>query len=1254
MNWVRALDLENWANTLDSKSRFPQLVRRLVHATVEDLKLVEFPSGEGIQREGWDGLVEAVRGNPFVPSGVSVWESGTDVKISTKANKDFEKRKKDSRGVDQKQTTYIFVTPRKWAQKSKWCLAKNALGIWKEVRVYDSANIEEWLETAPSVDAWLAYRLGKRPTGITDIETHWANIASLSTLPLVPEIFLSARSEEIKFLEGWLGKQSEAIAYESGSPHDVIDFVSSYIASLDAIGRDSRGSRIVIVNEIEAWITLSSSRNPLVMIARPSLSIDSEMVAQALGQGHQVLVCSHRFSNQNIEPQILPRPHRYEIQATLQASGFDHEKAIKLARQSHRSLSVLKRLVCSLPSNSEPAWSRPPDSLGLVPILLAGGWDDALETDQNAIAKLAGLPYEQLLTTASRWLTSEDSPVLKVGSCWSLVSREDSWALLATYINRQDLDNFEKIAMEVLGEMDPRVGMDTRDRLSADCCGNTLKFSSQLRNGLAGTLALLGARADAVSIPDSIGPEVRASRVLNRLLPRNAIWQQLASLHHFLPLLAEAAPDAFLDAVEADLRRADSQFVQLFHNEGGSPFSSSPHTGLLWALETLVWNETFFARACLILARLDANDPGGKLANRPAKSLTYIFLPWFPQTTVSVEQRLTVLDRISNKEPVVGWKLLLSLLPNMQTHCDKIHMPLWREWAADWTKEVTNGDYSTESNAIIDRILANVGTDVPHWEELISRLESFTKDSQERILLSLEALEGILADEDKRSKIVKILRAKIYRNREFPYDDGSLCAVFLDNLENVQKIFEPKDLVLRHAWLFSDCPEFGPTLPREERQAQVSSARKKAISEIIGYGGVAMALDLARVVESPRTVGCLLGELNLLQYDTLLLPSSLMGDDPAIKSLAAEFITVRFMKGEWDWVAGLHPNSWSTEQVVILALSLPFERKNWDFIAGIGKEPYRRYWALVSNEGHRLSKADLNHCIHQYRESKRPFQAMHSISVGIHTNYELDPAVLIETLEEGLKVLVAVTGQSLLNHDGSIRRLIEKLQSTPEVDRQRLARLEWNYLRIPGPQRLSPVTLLEMLLAEPSFFADAIKAVHHSCEESGDDETEPTDEQHNRALTFLALLGSLHSIPGQRKDNTVDASELIKWITMVRKLCKESGRLKPCDSRIGQILAYSPLEPNGSWPCVIVREVIEDLESEEIGRGLEIGIINKRGVTSRSITAGGLQEWQLAATFEKDASICNFQWPATATVLRRIAKRYVAQAKEEDERLELI
>ncbi len=86
---VDATDLDCWANRRDAQGRLPQLIRRLILATVDDISLIEFRAGEGVQLGGWDGIVEVEVGNAFVPKGLSVWEMGTNRDPKGKAEDDY-------------------------------------------------------------------------------------------------------------------------------------------------------------------------------------------------------------------------------------------------------------------------------------------------------------------------------------------------------------------------------------------------------------------------------------------------------------------------------------------------------------------------------------------------------------------------------------------------------------------------------------------------------------------------------------------------------------------------------------------------------------------------------------------------------------------------------------------------------------------------------------------------------------------------------------------------------------------------------------------------------------------------------------------------------------------------------------------------------------------------------------------------------------------------------------------------------------
>src|SRR4051794_19722901 len=112
---VDASDIVAWSDRRDAQERIPQLLRQLVLATLDDaVTSLEARAGEGVQLGGWDAIVQAIRGNAFVPSGISVWEFGTDAKPKTKADRDYQKRTSDPLGIVPAEATYIAATSRRW------------------------------------------------------------------------------------------------------------------------------------------------------------------------------------------------------------------------------------------------------------------------------------------------------------------------------------------------------------------------------------------------------------------------------------------------------------------------------------------------------------------------------------------------------------------------------------------------------------------------------------------------------------------------------------------------------------------------------------------------------------------------------------------------------------------------------------------------------------------------------------------------------------------------------------------------------------------------------------------------------------------------------------------------------------------------------------------------------------------------------------------------------------------------------------
>jgi len=448
-SWIKASDIEMWAGSYNARYIFSRLVRRLIHhSCMKDLLKIDFPTDESVQRPGWDGFAETRSGNAFVPAGISVWELSAEANPRVKADKDFKKRTTNPLGLNTKDIVYIAATPRKWSQKDDWCREKKRLGIWKDVRVYDSSNLEEWLELSPPIEIWLSKLLGIRPDGVVDIEEYWENLKASNEPFLKPDVYLASREQEVKQIKEWLDGSAKPLAFESHSPAEVIDFIAAYVAHLPSADYDALIARIVIVEEKEAWRALCKASSKMVLIPHSTFQIDAEMIVDASRNGHHVLLYSNGINSginsKDATASRLSRVYYPDLEKALIESGYDREKAQRLAHQAGGSIAILQRRLNKLRDFNKPEWAHPDSALALLPILMIGGWNESTKGDQKVLSKFANKEYKSILPIVARWSSSSDPLLVRVNSRWKILSREDSWEFLSPYLFRHDLDAFEK------------------------------------------------------------------------------------------------------------------------------------------------------------------------------------------------------------------------------------------------------------------------------------------------------------------------------------------------------------------------------------------------------------------------------------------------------------------------------------------------------------------------------------------------------------------------------------------------------------------------------------------------------------------------------------------------------------------------------------------------------------------------------------------------------------------------------------------
>ncbi len=249
MKWVDSTNLKNWAERRDCQENLPFLIRRLIRATVNHIKSISFPSGEDITYSGWDGKLESSEETKYIPRGLSLWEISVEKNVRQKANKDYEKRKQKPLGYNPSEAVFIFVTPRIWRDKEKLVQEKKNENYWKDVKVYDARDLEQWLEQAPAVGAWLAKHIGKYPENVISLEDWWNEWSNTTRPPIIPELVLGGRTKEIEEIKKWLNSSPSLKSVQGFTADEAIAFLYAVISSLPENEKEYFLSKSIIVED---------------------------------------------------------------------------------------------------------------------------------------------------------------------------------------------------------------------------------------------------------------------------------------------------------------------------------------------------------------------------------------------------------------------------------------------------------------------------------------------------------------------------------------------------------------------------------------------------------------------------------------------------------------------------------------------------------------------------------------------------------------------------------------------------------------------------------------------------------------------------------------------------------------------------------------------------------------------------------------------------------------------------------------------
>lgn len=1245
---VHATDLTEWANRLESKHIFPELIRRLIFATSSNITHIDFASGEGVQLGGWDGITTSNPGTAFVPEGIAGWELGTDKNPKGKADKDYIKRTGNPLELVQAETTYIFVTLRRWGNKNKWAASRKAEGVWKDVRAYDADNLATWLAEAPAVHIWLSGLLGKRPSGIQDLTLFWDQWSAVTKPKIPPALLLAGRQESIEKLQNWVTTKSGSFSLQADTREEAIAILAAATMALPDPKAQACFARAVVVRSPQIWDELVTTGQSLLLI---SLFNEAEAVAGAGMNGHQVfLPVDHTEFHRNTEN--LPRLAIDPARKALMDIGLTRERAEKLAGLARRSMAAFRRKLAFTPAGKQPAWCSAANSLVLLAATLAGAWDESHDPDNDILEKLVNRPYEEIQVELIHFSHLAEPPVRRIGTTWYVVDKADVWSLLARFQTDTLLPRFSEIILQVLGTPLPKFDLPPDQRYLANVIGKGNPHSNALRKGLADTLAMLGADvADNTSRYKDPEPIIRQTvrELLRRANEDSTLWGSLAYL---LTYLAEAAPEEFLVGVESGITDLTSPIMSLFKVQKGIFYDGPNHTGLLRALEVLAWSPSYLSYTTKMLARLTRLDSGGNVYPRPYSSLLEIYLWWFPHTKATLIQRLAAIDLLRQSEPEAAWNFLMSLIPNGTNRTSSgTEKPAWRDWAPEPIIPLAAEDYHKAIEEVINRVLIDVGNNTSRWASLIGNLPYLYPHQRKQAIGNLLDLSKSSIEEEQRVILQKELRRVIHNHRSYSKTDRPTAKAEIDLLEKAYHNLMPEDLNNRYYWLFSNWPFLlsGERKNTDKYQQEINAERLAALSKIYKSAGIDGILAIIPHIEESHSLGRTLSESKLLSefVQNDLLQRFLAHEDPKNKYFAwglADSL-VRERGEEWGYEK-LRKNkvNWSAPQQAAWLYSFRSSAMVWNVARELGEETEKGYWQLQSPYG--ITKEDAEEAFKAFCRYGRPLTALHLAQTGIHKG-SIPAPLLADALVAALSQASDFNQNERLDSD-SLFDIINFIANSNEVETHLVAQLEFGLLSIHALDRPKPIILDQELASNPKFFSYILRMFTHS--EDGND---PASAHEDVRINAFKLLQEWRTIPGMDKDGSINGEDLTEWIREAQRITTEIGRGILGEGFIGQMLSASPPGVDGVWPHETIRDVIETMATPEIERGFEMGKFNSRGATWRNPYTGGNLEREIVKEFSAYAKAMEIRWPRTAAIMRRLARTYQDMAIREDNQADL-
>ena len=311
------------------------------------------------------------------------------------------------------------------------------------VRAFDASDLEQWVEESISAQIWLAEKLDIPVDGFESLDGFWQRWAAASDPSITPAIFAPSINAHRSTFKKWLEKQSERpFVVTADSKGEALAFLACLFQ--DSAIAPRSGDLAAVFESAQRLRTLATSTSPFIPIVCTEKA--EHELATAYRRHHCIVVRPRNAIDSKPDIALDLLDHDGFVKA-LAAMGIERDKAERLARESGRSPTILRRRLSKIDAIRTPQWAGDAGiARSLIPMALIGAWHAQTSADREVVETLSGRSYQKIEESVTDLRERDDSPVWSVREYRGVASKIDALFAINRKVTEKDLTDFFLLA----------------------------------------------------------------------------------------------------------------------------------------------------------------------------------------------------------------------------------------------------------------------------------------------------------------------------------------------------------------------------------------------------------------------------------------------------------------------------------------------------------------------------------------------------------------------------------------------------------------------------------------------------------------------------------------------------------------------------------------------------------------------------------------------------------------------------------------